>query len=144
MQISGASAPDIREELLSGKSGTQSVPWSTEFLVSPAFCVTPLSPSVRRLNAAPMAGGTLAQLTANMQIPSARKPLEIANTVEPIQDGKPISRGLAHVHRVMQHAAEMTVRSRRRSGREAPMAAWVYVNTSEQVGDKNHLKVFAK
>jgi len=37
MQISGASAPDIREELLSGKSGTQSVPWSTEFLVSPHF-----------------------------------------------------------------------------------------------------------
>jgi hypothetical protein len=26
---------------------------------------------------------------------------------------------------------------------EGPMTVWVYVNTSKQVGDKDHLKVFA-
>ncbi|UGX94234.1 hypothetical protein G6321_00053305 [Bradyrhizobium barranii subsp. barranii] len=29
------------------------------------------------------------------------------------------------------------------AGARAPMAAWIYVNTSKQIGDKDHIKLFA-
>jgi hypothetical protein len=37
----------------------------------------------------------------------------------------------------------MVTRSGKRMGGERQMTVWIYVDTSKQVGDRDHLKVFA-